>query len=58
MLSAKLDEEVIDTLRQATAHGYSHAADLATDDRFAYLHGNDRFAKLLQAQTGEAASPN
>jgi tetratricopeptide (TPR) repeat protein len=57
-LSAKLDEEVIDTLLQATAHGYSHAADLATDDRFAYLQGNDRFAKLLQAQTGEAASPN
>jgi tetratricopeptide (TPR) repeat protein len=57
-LSAKLDDEVINTLRQATAHGYSHAADLVTDDRFAYLHGSEEFAKLLKTQPGEASWPN
>jgi hypothetical protein len=57
-LTMKLDGDVIDTLRQAAAHGYSHAADLATDDRFAHLRNNERFAKLLQAQPGEVASPN
>jgi serine/threonine protein kinase/Flp pilus assembly protein TadD len=46
-LQQKLDNEVIATLRQAHKCGLPHKIDLAADERFSYLHGNDRFRALI-----------
>jgi hypothetical protein len=51
--TTKLGNEVIETLVQATEHGYTHTADLAKDARFAYLHDDPAFVKLLGKQSGD-----
>lgn len=53
-LAEKLDNAVIDTLRESVGHGNSHAADLAKDERFAYLRGNNEFVKLVGGKNGDA----
>ena len=57
-VTGKLDDEVIATLSQAIAQGYSHAADLAKDERFAYLHDHEKFVKLLDAKSSDATKPD
>jgi eukaryotic-like serine/threonine-protein kinase len=57
-VTGKLDDEVIATLSQAMEQGYSHAADLARDQRFAYLHENEKFAKLLDAKSSDVIKPD
>jgi tetratricopeptide (TPR) repeat protein len=42
-----LDDEVIETLRQANAAGWPRQIDLATDERFAYLRNHKGFAALV-----------
>jgi tetratricopeptide (TPR) repeat protein len=44
---ADLDGEVVATLRQVHEDGWPPEIDLATDERFAYLHGQTAFEALL-----------
>jgi tetratricopeptide (TPR) repeat protein len=55
-LTEKLDGEVIGTLQQAAKQGFAHTADLAGDERFAYLQGNKGFQELVEAPMGQSAT--
>jgi serine/threonine protein kinase/tetratricopeptide (TPR) repeat protein len=51
--TTKLDQDVIATVRQALDHGYRPSDDLVKDERFAYLHGDPEFVKLLDRNMGD-----
>ena len=64
----KLDQEIIGTLRAARAAGWHDEAELAEDDRFAFLRQDKQFAQLIaeavprtaaaESQAGDADSTN
>ncbi|MEX0642049.1 MAG: serine/threonine-protein kinase [Pirellulales bacterium] len=64
----KLDLEIIRTLRAARESGWHDEADLAADDRFAFLRQDKQFAQLIadavphnattEARTGDAERTN
>jgi hypothetical protein len=54
----RLDDEVVATLRQVRESGTAPNVNLATDERFRYLHDHEGFNALLADGSGRKTADN